>query len=287
MKSGGEPCHVLPVSSIAARSPTERPVARCEIRMLTTIGELLESYRLRYEVYSGLGYLRRLNDARLDIDEYDSSAIPFAAFDIESGEMIGTLRVVTTETQTDYDYLIRTIVAAHGDGELAKQVWGPQPHPLPSIVSESVEREIEVFNPERYAIREMSRCIVREDRRGTGISRGLTELGMAHAIALGPAVLIGGCVPEHLPMYARYGFSKLQHTELEHFDSVGQLAHTIICRTDSVPQPTQSHIESLLRAMSHGASEHTHELGRDSYALFRVVAPRRVRRRTMEWQVPL
>ena len=265
------------------RPTTERPVTSCEIRMLVTIADLVESYRLRYDVYGALGYLQRFNHARLDIDEYDSSSLPFGAFDSRTGEMIGTLRVVLAEPQPDYDYLIRTLVAGYGDADLARQAWGPQPHPLPSIISDEVERQIEAFNPERFAVFEMSRCIVRSDRRGTGMSRGLTELGMAHAMHRGPAVLIGGCLPEHLPMYARYGFAQLPHTGLDHFDSVGQLAHTIICRTDVLPQPTRSHIDELLGAMAAGAPEHTHELGHGAHAMFRLAAPRRARRRTMEW----
>jgi len=265
------------------RSATERPVTSCEIRMLVTTAELIESYQLRYEVYSALGYLQRFNRSRLDIDEYDSSSIPFGAFDSRTGEMIGTLRVVMTEPQPDYDYLIRYIVASYSDADLVRQAWGPQPHPLPSIISDEVERHIEAFNTEQFPVCEMSRCIVRTDRRGTGMSRGLTELGMAHVMRLGPAVLIGGCLPDHVPMYARYGFAQLPHTGLGHFDSVGQLAHTIICRTDVLPQPTQSHIGELLSSMVAGASEHMHEISRDARALFRLAAPRRARRRTMEW----
>jgi len=251
--------------------------------MLVTVADLVESYRLRYDVYSALGYLRRFNPSMLEIDEYDSSAIPFGAFDPSTGEMIGTLRVVMTEPQPDYDYLVRYIVAGYRDTELAAQAWGPQPLPLPSIISSEVEHEIEACTPDGWSVSEMSRCVVRSDRRGTGVSRGLTELGMAHAMRHGPTVLIGGCVPEHLPMYARYGFSKLQHTGLERFEAVGRLAHTILCRTDSLPEPTRSHITDLLSAIASGAAEHAHELGRDSHALFRLAAPRRVRRRTREW----
>ena len=52
----------------------------CEIRVLETTAELIESYRLRYLVYGALGYLRGRNVARLEIDSYDLSSIPFGAF---------------------------------------------------------------------------------------------------------------------------------------------------------------------------------------------------------------
>jgi hypothetical protein len=85
-------------------------------------------------------------------------------------------------------------------------------------------------------------------------------------------------------MYARYGFSKLPHTGLDHFDSVGQIANTIVSRTDLLPQPTQSHVEELLFAMASGVKNHALELGRDARALYRfTTAPRRFKRQTLEW----
>jgi hypothetical protein len=248
--------------------------------MLASSDDLVESYRLRYDVYDSLGYLQRLNAARLDIDAYDSSSIPFGAFDIATGEMIGTLRVVTTHPQLDYDYLIRCIVASCGDDDLVRQAWAPQPSALPSIVSDDIDHQIDEFNRDQLGIYEMSRSIVRADRRGGGISRGLIEFGMAHVMQYGRAVLIGGCVPEHLPMYARYGFAPLRDS-LGHFAAVGQLAHTLICRTDVLPEPTSSHITELIQVMKSGGAEYGRELGRDAKALFRLSAPGRRRRRTI------
>src|SRR5262249_25167306 len=51
-------------------SASPRPAKTCEIRMLASPEDLVESYRLRYDVYNSLGYLQRFNAARLDIDEY-------------------------------------------------------------------------------------------------------------------------------------------------------------------------------------------------------------------------
>src|SRR5262245_24484230 len=121
--------------SVVSKSPRSAPT--CEIRMLSSGEELVESYRLRYDVYSSLGYLQRFNAARLDIDEYDSSSIPFGAFDTTSGDMIGTLRVVTTHPQLDYDYLIRYIVASCRDDALARQAWSRPPNARPPIASDA------------------------------------------------------------------------------------------------------------------------------------------------------
>jgi len=273
---------VSPASAMTAEDA--QAATSCEIRVIVSVAELLESYRLRYEVYRALGYLQRFNGAELEIDEYDLSAIPFGAFDVASGQLVGTLRLITTERQADYARMIEHILGEVSDGELAEQALGAPPRPLPAIVSDEIDRQIVAFNSEGFAVHELSRFIVRPGHRGSGISRGLALMGFAQAIRLGPAVIIAGCLPEHNQMYARYGFLKLPNTGLDHFDSVGQIANTIVSRTDMLPQPTQSHLEELLFAMASGMKEHTLELGRDMRALYRFgSAPRRFRRETMEW----
>jgi hypothetical protein len=282
-ESSADPRSLASPTPVPPVSPTVRSQTTCELRVLHTVAELIESYRLRYEVYGKLGYLQRINQSRMDIDEYDSSSIPFGAFDAETGAMIGTLRVVTTEPQPDYDYLVRYIVASCRDTELAAQAWAPQPHPLPSIISDENDRQIEVFNTERFAVHELSRFIVHPGHRSSNVSRALVMLSMAHATRSAPAVFIASCLPTHVRLYARYGFSKVPNTGLDHFASVGQVANTIICRSDMLPPALRSDMDGLSCSMAAGASEHTHELGRDSRAIFRLAAPRRVRRRTREW----
>jgi len=96
---GSQVIPVVTANDIAAHAisiaPTpELPIAPCyELRPLETEAELYESYRLRYEVYGALGYLRRTNASRLEVDEFDPCAIPFGAFDLASGALIGTLRL--------------------------------------------------------------------------------------------------------------------------------------------------------------------------------------------------
>lgn len=275
-----------PATGSPAVSPTTAHIpTACEIKVLDTAAELFESYRLRYDVYGALGYIRH-NKARLEIDEYDSSSIPFGAFDPASGAMIGTLRLVTSTPQPIYERLIRSVIADLGDPALARQALGPRPHLLPSIVSPAIRRQVEAFNTEGFMVRELSRTIVRPGDRGAGVSRGMMEFGLAHAARSAPAVLIGSCLPEHLPMYARYGYVKLPCTELAHFDSVGQIANALVCRTDVLPEPTRSHSEALLRAMESSASELTLDIGRGSRALYRFAPRRRARRHTLEMAGP-
>jgi GNAT superfamily N-acetyltransferase len=271
-------------SSASALSPATAPShIVCEIWPLDSIPELIESYRLRYEVYGSLGYIQRAIDCKLEIDEYDTSSVPYGAFDPTTGMMVGTLRLVMPAPVPAYDALVRHLLEQLGDRELTRQVLGPRPHPLPSIVSNGIGRQIAAFNTDNFAVLELSRTIVRPGHRGLGVSRGLMEFGIAHATQRAPAVLTGGCMPEHLSMYARYGYIQLPQSGLDYFDNVGQTAHSVVCRTDVMPEPARTHIGELLHAMRSGAGERALAIGRESSALYRFAAPRRARRVTIEW----
>jgi predicted GNAT family N-acyltransferase len=276
------------LNAVPQASPTlagdAQAATSCEIRVLASVPELVESYQLRHEVYRALGYLQRFNTSGLEIDEYDLLSIPFGAFDIVSGTLLGTLRLITTERQPDYARMIEHVLTEVGDAELAAQALGPRPRPLPAIVSDQIDRQIVAFNTDGFVVNELSRLIVRPGHRGSGTSRGLILMGFAQAMRHGPTIIIAGCLPEHNQMYARYGLSKLPHTGLDYFDNVGQIANTLISRTDVLPQPTQGHLDELLCAMATEVPEHTLELGRDSRARYRFGgAPRRFKRQTMEW----
>ena len=229
--------------------------ATYEIKQLDTLEELVQSYTLRYEVYADLGYLRHANTSKLEIDEYDACAIPFGAFDATSRTMVGTLRLVTKQAQSDFSRLVQEVLELFADDSLAMRARAPRPRVLPSIVSEKIHQALAAFNTENFIVCELSRCVVGRNFRGSGVSRRLMELGLAQASFGGTAVLIGSYLPEHLPMYAKYGYVKLPQTDLEMFDSVGKIAIAGICRTDRLPQPTRSHVDELLRVMRTNAAE--------------------------------
>lgn len=266
-----------------ARPPlaSDRPVTTYEIRILATVRELVESYWLRYDTYEALGYLRCCNPSKLEIDPYDLMAIPLGAFDAVSGRMVGTLRIVTTELQPVYQRLISRVLTEFADHDLTQQALGSRPHRLPAIVTDEIDRQIAAVNTEQLAVHELSRFIVHPDHRSSHVSRGLVQLALAYATRSAPAVLIAGCQPRHIRLYASYGFVQLPHTGVDFHDSVGQFANTIICRSDALPGPMRSRVDALLRAMAEGTSHHTHELSRDSRAVFRLAAPRRARRGTI------
>jgi hypothetical protein len=259
----------LPITGDSQHAPT------CEIRALTTAAELADSYRLRHEVYGALGYLQSSNRFGLEMDGCDLSSIPFGAFHAATGEMVGTLRMITTEPVFEYEWLITLLLTELSDPEIAEQVLAPRQRRLPSIVSDDIAREITAFNSGGYAVHEMSRFIIHPDHRSANLSLGLAMAAMAYAMQSGPSVFIASCLPRHVPLYAKYGFVKLPNIDCEYFDSVNQIANTIICRSDVLPRPMRSRLDDLLRSAASGAEEHTHELSRDSRALFRLAAARR------------
>jgi predicted GNAT family N-acyltransferase len=267
--------------SRSVAQPDDELIA-CEIRVLSAFDELLESYRLRYDVYGALGYTGT-NDAKLEIDEYDRYSIPFGAFDPVDGTMIGTLRLVTTAAQPDYKRLISRILVTVDDDALSGRVVAERPHPLPSLISNEAMRHVDAFNSGSFLVEELSRTIVRPDHRGTGVSRGLMEFGLAHASQLAPRVLIGGCLPQHVPMYGKYGYVLLPDSAGGFYDSVGRLAKAVICRTDRLPEPTRAHVDELRRARQVGETECRMEIGSGTFAIHRFRTPSRRRRNTIQF----
>ena len=114
---------------------------------------------------------------------------------------------------------------------------------------------LDAYNTDDQIVEELSRTVVHPEYRGSGVSRGLMEFGLAYAMAAGDPVLIGGCVPEHLPMYAKYGYEKLPGTDLDTYDTVGQIANTVVCNTRILPPLTSARVAMLLYAMKLGEPE--------------------------------
>lgn len=247
-----------------------------EIRALETKTELYDSYQLRYDVYGALGYLQGFNRSRLEVDIYDRSSVPFGAFDARTCEMIGTLRLITAQPQPAYQALIESVLAECMDTELNTQASAPSGLRLPAISCEEINRELARFNQDHFTVHELSRFIVRPGHRYSQASRALVQLAMARAMLSGPAVFIAGCLPRHVRLYASYGFGTLPNSGLHQFDSVGQRASTIVCRSDALPPLMQDQVNGLLRAMTIGAPDHTLALSRDARArfCFRDSAPR-------------
>jgi predicted GNAT family N-acyltransferase len=218
--------------------------SECEIRILEDEDELFLSLRLRFEVYGALGYLKYVSAARLEIDEYDRYAVPFGAFD-ERGRLVGTLRLVTDRLQVRHARMLERVLAGQRDSGLAALSSRRRRYAMPSIVSEEIGARLAAANRPGRSLHELSRTIVTPDMRGSGVSRALMEFGLAQASMQSHVMLVGGCLPVHVPMYAKYGYAPLPGAGLRHFDSVEQLAVVVVCHTDALPEPTSGRVEQI------------------------------------------
>jgi predicted GNAT family N-acyltransferase len=238
-------CQQLELSGL---SPISFASAEFEIRELCSVEELMAAYKLRYKVFADLGYLQHTNKSRLEIDPYDERAVLFGAFDAVSGAMIGTIRLITPQTQTHFARLVRCVLDHCHDDGLTAQAQGPRQDTFPTLATGRIERALVRFNSGGLPVLELSRIIVDPGLRGSGLARCLMECGIARAAIGGHAVVISSFLLSHLPMNARYGYVQLPDTDFERFNSVGQVAIAGVCRTDRLPEPTKSNVDKLLRA---------------------------------------
>ena len=151
------------------QAPVAAPASAVyEIRVLDSLIDLIESYRLRYDVYRDLGYLAYPMRSQLEIDAYDACALPFGAFDMASGEMVGTLRLIYNEVQPGYEVLVRRVLEAFDDAELTARATATTHGHLPSVLSPRIGAQIDACNSGRFPLVELSRNITHPARRGTG-----------------------------------------------------------------------------------------------------------------------
>lgn len=237
------------------RPPESVPGRAFAIKVLDSPVELASSYRLRYQVYETLDYVQHRSPAKLELDEFDRYAIPFGAIAIDTGELVGTLRLITNCVQMFYARRIDRILEAARDPRLRKLAVRPKRRALPSMVNEFVVSMIDAFNTGDQTVEEVSRAVVHPKYRGSGLSRALMEFGLAYAMVAGDPLILGGCLPEHLPMYGKYGFIQLPGTDLDLFENVGRIAHTIICNTKKLPEPSGTRVSTILQAMRVGELE--------------------------------
>ena len=247
-------------SSYAPRNESRSPGSAFAIKVLDTSAELIQSYRLRYEVYRPLGYLGP-NRSAMEIDEYDPYSIPFGAIAIDTREVVGTLRLITNRLQPFYESRIRRILDFCEDPTLAAMVRRPRRRPMPSMTSDLVREMLTEYNRDELPVEEISRGITHSSFRGTGVSRGLMKFGFAYATTAGGPILIGGCIPAHLPLYAHYGYEQLPGTVVAVNDVVHRAANTIVCNTRKLPEPTRSRVAEITEAMQWGAPEFLLETG--------------------------
>jgi len=206
--------HTLQYKALPVHAALEFPV---KVRRIRAANELLEYFKLRSRVYNIMGYIDDKPEGKgadIEVDTCDLNSIHIAAF--EEGEygrqIVGTVRLISPEgAASDCGPWIWPLVQQ--DDKLRQSFTNAMsPLALPVWRSQRVaDKIIQMYDRnERHA--ELSRVVVAETHRGTGLSRVLIRYAMHVAEQLGVAWLFLECVPVHRGLYEKFGFRALPGT---------------------------------------------------------------------------
>ena len=207
--------YLLPVP----RRPLPRPVV---VRRIDDETELSAYFRLRHAVYRVMGYLDAKVEfaaSRMELNSSDSGALHVGAFEQGKGgrqTLVGTARVVGVE-DLDERSVGWTESLARYDPVLRSKLREALPLKLPIIHSMKMKESYkQMLTEERCA--ELSRVIVRDAYRGTGLSTVLTKFAIFAAAERGVDRLFLECLPVHVGMYAKLGFEAIEGVQGEVID---------------------------------------------------------------------
>lgn len=211
------------------------------VRMVKSKEQLRECLRLRHLVYGLMGYLDdevAENGAPIELDQFDSKSIQFAAVAKSSGDVVGTMRLVLQDVpQFAPGALVERpvdLVAEHADwcGEIAEAsglrlselLRRPPFLPLPILNNSDFGERWPNFLQENHMKfgGEISRVVVAPRYQGMGVSRVLLRAGIAVACDLQRQFLLLECIPVHEAMYVKHGFERLpgHHCRAQGLDQV-------------------------------------------------------------------
>jgi CheY-like chemotaxis protein len=216
-------------------------------RELQKMDDLLDYFRLRYSVFQFMNYLQQKNKQSLDIDKFDPYAIPIGGFirhDDGTETLVSTIRVVTDSLQEPYHTLIERIIDEYPvdirltDTSLNSTkirtlrdfVRSERRGAFPAAESFHLANSVDFYTNNGQTVGEFSRIIDHPDYRGYGLSK----ISILAAIAEvrhrgGPQMIYGACVPQHVPMYEKYGWHCIDGIGLTLETKVQQVALAMVC----------------------------------------------------------
>jgi predicted GNAT family N-acyltransferase len=219
---------LLDVFSLACEKLTYiSPPERRELVCPVVISELRRQHemraysQLRHRVYSVMGYIEEQAwqaPSRMEMDWSDTTAIHFGAFELvgRRRRLVGGARVVhTTKVEGPSQGFARMI--ASEDPVLVKELNRTQlALRLPIFHSARSPRLREIMYDVEANERncgELSRVVVAQDHRGTGLAHLLVKYAIFKANELGVDPLLLECLPIHVPFYEKYGFRRISGEE--------------------------------------------------------------------------
>jgi predicted GNAT family N-acyltransferase len=233
--------------------PPKRPCVRTpavEVRPVTTAFELRQCLALRYQVYKLLNYhFEGPEDepANLELDYYDASALHFIAVAADN-RIAGTARLIVADGKTLRGSLFRGAAKVRRDSRvLCAEIAAESPTlemnlergmsgaALPLFAAYDYDELDASTNTQIGDFCEISRVVVAEEFRGMGVSRLLARACTAAAFDLQQRYVLLECIPQHVRMYEKYGFSKIKDSSNRHAWSINQLLAVMSLHLEDEP----------------------------------------------------
>lgn len=215
------------------------------INLVQSEEELRECLALRHRVYSALGYLEDAVascNSRVEIDSFDIRSFHFSATDHNTGDVVGTLRLVMPVARHQQKSLLGYAtkvrarqrewvwsIARKSDAreievrfcrKLIEQPFLPFPILVNSNFGEKWPKFLQTYQFDKCA--EISRVVVSPRYRGLGISTVLLRAAIAAAYDLHKRYLLLECIPSHAKLYEKVGFISLdgRHRRAQGLDQI-------------------------------------------------------------------
>jgi predicted GNAT family N-acyltransferase len=205
---------------VAARlryiSPPSRQTQKLTftIRRIQYEYELQKYFRLRFQVYSTMGYLDPRKErvpSQMEIDGSDASAVHYGAFCQIKGreQLAGAFRILLAEAgETIFAEWTRNLLDS--DHQLRSLVAGEQlPLRLPIFQSQQLDDELYESIRGQLLCAELSRVIVAEAFRGLGLSKLLVREAQQESLRQSVHNVYLECLRAHEPLYRCCGFETL------------------------------------------------------------------------------
>jgi ribosomal protein S18 acetylase RimI-like enzyme len=233
-----------------------------EVRPVANAAELQRCLALRYEVYNLLGYLYEREDNEtvgLELDYYDPSALHFiATVPGEPDRVAGTARLIVADTRVrrvrlfgdtarirERYRLLCEQVAATSVLLKNKMEIGPGAAALPLLAAFDYDDLTPCASDTVGAFCELSRVVVAEEFRGLGVSRLLVRACIAAAFELQQRYIVLECIPQHVGLYEKYGFTTVRSSNHRRAWGIDQLA--VVMRLDLDDVPTNEAVQIAKR----------------------------------------
>lgn len=216
-----------------------------QYREITRAEELIELFRLRYEVYrsSRLKGFVPENDGCMDVDVFDRHARHFGYYRIDNGqsELIGGIRIV--ENSRDFVSTV-FIEAAALDRAVEPICFESRPADLPLLTYAATSKQIQAYLEREYGgqrVVEPSRLCLKPVRRTWRHSRNIVCSAIA-SCALGPNpadAFIMSCASTQRRFYKQYGFRPVFSEDERAWSVWNQPLVCLIASPSDVPTTVQ------------------------------------------------